>query len=254
MGFTEFVPLFSVKASPGCKPGGFVLGVELFCSRVFLPGLYHGTDPDGFVLGPRKGLGFARVLGFTRMITMRRTDAWSWMDDVLPIVPMLMLTCSDMAVLTIVKAAMNDGMSSFVYVIYHNALGTLVLLPFFILHILRKVDRPQLTFHILFRFFILGLLGRLGASTWNSCVCCCLGVFVAMFSPLSIVIAVIMGVAFLGDSLRLGSAIGATIVVVGFYMVIWGQIKEKNKISVITRDDLNISNEHEYSDQTTILI
>ncbi|KAL8200730.1 hypothetical protein R6Q57_012069 [Mikania cordata] len=79
-------------------------------------------------------------------------------------------------------------------------------------------------------------------------------VFVAMFSPLSIVIAMIMGVAFLGDSLRLGSAIGATIVVVGFYMVIWGQIKEKHKMSVITRDDLNISNENEYSDQTTTLI
>ncbi|KAL8266366.1 hypothetical protein R6Q59_003710 [Mikania micrantha] len=357
------------------------------------------------------------------------SKSWSWMDDVLPFVAMLMINCSDMAVLTIIKAAMNDGMHSIVYVTYHNALGTLLLLPFFIVHTLRKVDRPPLTFRIIFRFFILGLFGicisevlvyagvsyssptmlsaisnlapgvtfliavvfrmeqidirrassvakLLGTmmaisgvmvftfyqgpyifrstrsinlsgqvfssqpstrvfaaliittggifgciwsvlqaktareypnqntilffyslfgtlqciaispflernrSAWvlqhgtfvsavvlgavystvihNLVVTWCLRkngpVFVAMFSPLSIVIAMIMGVAFLGDSLRLGSAIGATIVVVGFYMVIWGQIKEKNKMSVITRDDLNISNEHEYSDQTTTLI
>ncbi|KAD3641054.1 hypothetical protein E3N88_30277 [Mikania micrantha] len=268
------------------------------------------------------------------------SKSWSWMDDVLPFVAMLMINCSDMAVLTIIKAAMNDGMHSIVYVTYHNALGTLLLLPFFIVHTLRKVDRPPLTFRIIFRFFILGLFGcflqlsnhverHLKLGTWGYILDCgnfqaktareypnqntilffyslfgtlqcialspflernrsawvlqhgtfvsavvlgavystvihnlvvtwCLRkngpVFVAMFSPLSIVIAMIMGVAFLGDSLRLGSAIGATIVVVGFYMVIWGQIKEKNKISVITRDDLNISNEHEYSDQTTILI
>ncbi|KAL8224521.1 hypothetical protein R6Q57_019996 [Mikania cordata] len=42
-------------------------GVELFCSRVFLPGLHHDTDPDVFVLGPGKGRGFARVLRFTSM-------------------------------------------------------------------------------------------------------------------------------------------------------------------------------------------
>ncbi|KAI7757077.1 hypothetical protein M8C21_028477 [Ambrosia artemisiifolia] len=89
---------------------------------------------------------------------MRRTDAWSWMEDVLPFVAMLMLTCLDMVVLTIVKAAMNDGMGSIPYVVYHNALGTLILLPFFVVHIIRKVDRPPLTFRILFRFFILGLL------------------------------------------------------------------------------------------------
>ncbi|KAI7757073.1 hypothetical protein M8C21_028473 [Ambrosia artemisiifolia] len=90
---------------------------------------------------------------------MGRADTWSWMDDVLPFVAMFTLTCLDMTVLTIVKAAMNDGMGSLAYVVYHNALGTLILLPFFIVHILKKVDRPPLTLRILFRFFILGLLG-----------------------------------------------------------------------------------------------
>ncbi|KAI3813159.1 hypothetical protein L1987_17876 [Smallanthus sonchifolius] len=318
---------------------------------------------------------------------------------------------------------MNDGMGSIVFVIYHNALGTLILLPIFIFHIARKADRPPLTFRILFRFFILGLFGIclfqvllyigisyssptmasaiwnlgpgvtfliavifrmekldirsssslakllgtmiaiLGAmvfifyqgpyifhrihssdsptllllsqpskwvlggliittggffgcmwsvlqtatsreypdqqalvfffclfgtlqcialspllernrSAWvlqpgngvtavvlgavcstvvhNNVVTWCLRkkgpLFVVMFSPLSIVISVIMGVTFLGDSLYLGSAIGATIIATGFYTVIWGQTKEKNKIMVVMGDDLDVSDEPGSSD------
>ncbi|XP_050223078.1 WAT1-related protein At3g28050-like [Mercurialis annua] len=52
-------------------------------------------------------------------------------------------------------------------------------------------------------------------------------VFVAMFKPLSIAIAVAMGVVLLGDSLHLGSLIGATIISVGFYTVMWGKSKEE---------------------------
>ncbi|GKA22787.1 EamA domain, WAT1-related protein [Tanacetum coccineum] len=92
-------------------------------------------------------------------MTMTRSGKWSWTDDVLPFVAMLLLICLDMAVLTIVKAAMNGGMESIVYVVYHNSLGTLILLPFLVVHMFRNVGRPPLTFHILFRFFILGLFG-----------------------------------------------------------------------------------------------
>ncbi|XP_052195208.1 WAT1-related protein At3g28050-like isoform X1 [Diospyros lotus] len=51
-------------------------------------------------------------------------------------------------------------------------------------------------------------------------------VYVAMFKPLSIAIAVAMGVIFLGDTLYLGSMVGATIISVGFYTVMWGKAKE----------------------------
>ncbi|KAG5527302.1 hypothetical protein RHGRI_028260 [Rhododendron griersonianum] len=50
--------------------------------------------------------------------------------------------------------------------------------------------------------------------------------YVAMFKPLSIVIAVVMGVLFLGDTLYLGSIVGAAIISVGFYTVMWGKAKE----------------------------
>ncbi|KAK9052420.1 hypothetical protein SSX86_029049 [Deinandra increscens subsp. villosa] len=352
----------------------------------------------------------------------RSDETWSWRNEVLPFAAMLTITCLDMSGLTIIKAAMNAGLASNVFVVYHNALGTLILLPFFILHICRNTGRPRLTFHILFRFFILGLLGiclfevllyigvsyssptmasaisnlspaitfmaaaifrmekidmrsrssvaklsgtiiaisgamvftfyqgpqlfvtihsplllsqpsnwvfggliifiggssgciwqvlqsattkefpdqftvvfffclfgtiqcialspflepnpsawvvesgigmiaivfgaaysvvfRVSALTW------CLEkkgpVFVAMFSPLNIVVAVIMGVTFLGDSLHLGSAIGAVIVAAGFYTLVWGQVKAKNKLEEVR--DVDVANEPGLSDQNAPLL
>ncbi|KAL8250904.1 hypothetical protein R6Q59_034597 [Mikania micrantha] len=362
-------------------------------------------------------------------MAIKRSESWSWMNDVMPFVAMLMITCFDMSVLTIVKAAMNDGMPSIVYIVYHDALGMLILLPFYIIGICRNDRRPPLSFHLLFRFFVLGLLGlclyqvlayegvyyssptmasalqnltpantfliavafrmekidiRSSSSLaklsgtiiaisgamlftfyqgpeifhknlspdssnqlhlsrpsdwifgglilvaggvvgaiWNvlqsatareysdqrtivfffclfgtiqcivlspflepdlnawvlqpgigmiavvfgavfsvvfrsTAITWCLEkkgpVFVAMFSPLSIVIAVIMGVTFLGDSLHLGSAIGAVIVATGFYTVMWGQAKEKNMLPMAARDDLSTLDEPCSSDQTSPLI
>ncbi|XP_074309834.1 WAT1-related protein At3g28050-like isoform X4 [Silene latifolia] len=53
--------------------------------------------------------------------------------------------------------------------------------------------------------------------------------FVAMFKPLQMVIAVIMGVSFLSDVLHLGSVIGGTIIGVGFYTVMKGKAEEEIK-------------------------
>ncbi|KAL2240494.1 WAT1-related protein At5g40240-like [Sesamum indicum] len=52
-------------------------------------------------------------------------------------------------------------------------------------------------------------------------------VYVAMFKPLSIAIAAILGVVSLGDNLYLGSVVGSSIISVGFYTVMWGKIKEE---------------------------
>ncbi|KAI3503411.1 hypothetical protein L1887_31852 [Cichorium endivia] len=252
-------------------------------------------------------------------MTTVRSETWSWIKEALPVAAMLMVTCSDMGMLTIVKAAMNGGMNNLVYIVYHNTLGTLILFTFYIVHIFRNVERPPLTFRILFRFFILGLLGLclfqvlvyigLGYSSptmasaignlapgntfllavvfrmekidmrssislaklsgtiiaisgamavfssvfRSSVVIWCLKkkgpVFVAMFNPLSIVIASTMGVTFLGDSLYLGSGIGAVIVAGGFYTVMWGQARQK-KIEM----DLDGPDEPGSSNHTTPLL
>ncbi|KAL2523371.1 WAT1-related protein [Forsythia ovata] len=51
-------------------------------------------------------------------------------------------------------------------------------------------------------------------------------VYVALFRPLSIAIAAIMGVIFLGDNLYLGIVIGSIIISIGFYIVTWAKTKE----------------------------
>ncbi|BAT99562.1 hypothetical protein LR48_Vigan06g095900 [Vigna angularis] len=56
-------------------------------------------------------------------------------------------------------------------------------------------------------------------------------VYVAMFSPLGIVFALVMGIIFLGDTLYLGSVIGCAVIAIGFYAVLWGQAQEENKTS-----------------------
>ncbi|KAG2316331.1 hypothetical protein Bca4012_067226 [Brassica carinata] len=63
--------------------------------------------------------------------------------------------------------------------------------------------------------------------------------FVAMFKPLSIAIAVAMGVIFLHDSLYIGSLIGATVITTGFYTVMWGKAKEV----AMVEDDNKANNE-----------
>ncbi|CAK9162828.1 unnamed protein product [Ilex paraguariensis] len=52
-------------------------------------------------------------------------------------------------------------------------------------------------------------------------------VYVALFTPLSIVTSAIMSIIFLGDSLYLGSVVGAIIVSFGFYVSLWGKAKEE---------------------------
>ncbi|KAK1554603.1 hypothetical protein Q3G72_014611 [Acer saccharum] len=53
---------------------------------------------------------------------------------------------------------------------------------------------------------------------------------VSMFKPLAIVFSVVMGFLFLGDALCLGSLIGAVIIVIGFYGVMWGKVKEQREV------------------------
>ncbi|GKV08565.1 hypothetical protein SLEP1_g20178 [Rubroshorea leprosula] len=52
-------------------------------------------------------------------------------------------------------------------------------------------------------------------------------VYIAVFKPVSIAIAAIIGSIFLGEALHLGTVIGATILFLGFYAVIWGKAREE---------------------------
>lgn len=63
----------------------------------------------------------------------------SFMEKALPFVAMIMVECGEVGMITLGKAAMNEGLSNLVYVVYYNALGTVILLPNFIFHSCRFV-------------------------------------------------------------------------------------------------------------------
>ncbi|KAJ6945355.1 hypothetical protein NC651_000416 [Populus alba x Populus x berolinensis] len=82
---------------------------------------------------------------------------------VLPIVGMVMAECAQAGRMILGKAAMSNGISSFVFVLYSNAIACLILLPSSSLFH-RSSERPPLTLSIVSGFFLLGLFGCLGQS------------------------------------------------------------------------------------------
>ncbi|CAJ1943921.1 unnamed protein product [Sphenostylis stenocarpa] len=73
-------------------------------------------------------------------------------------------------------------------------------------------------------------------------------VFVSLFKPVSIAIAAFSSVLFLGETLHVGSVLGAVIIAIGFYAVIWAQSKEANA------KDLQIDGQSSPSSQASPLL
>ncbi|KAK3183523.1 hypothetical protein Dsin_030809 [Dipteronia sinensis] len=78
--------------------------------------------------------------------------------DSLPFAAMAVVEVGEVGMITLAKAAMSGGMSNFVYVVYYNALGTFLLSHYFIYRCYRGKGAP-LTFSLLCKFFLLGLIG-----------------------------------------------------------------------------------------------
>ncbi|XP_048434858.1 WAT1-related protein At5g40240-like isoform X2 [Pyrus x bretschneideri] len=74
-----------------------------------------------------------------------------------PFTAMVIVECAEVGVSTLSKVAMSKGMSKFVFIVYYNAIGTLLLLPIFIFQ-----RRAPLTFRLICQFFLLGLIGSAG--------------------------------------------------------------------------------------------
>ncbi|XP_048136823.1 WAT1-related protein At5g40240-like [Rhodamnia argentea] len=79
---------------------------------------------------------------------------------------------------------------------------------------------------ILYSALVAGVF-RITMCTW--CLKRAGPVYVSMFKPLGIVFAVGLGFIFLGEMLHLGSLIGALVIVMGFYVVVWGKSKQEEK-------------------------
>lgn len=56
----------------------------------------------------------------------------SYMKEAAPFAAMIFIETGEVGMTTLTKAAMNKGMSNFVYVVYYNALGVFILFPYFL--------------------------------------------------------------------------------------------------------------------------
>ncbi|ESW34666.1 hypothetical protein PHAVU_001G170400 [Phaseolus vulgaris] len=63
-------------------------------------------------------------------------------------------------------------------------------------------------------------------------------VFVTTFNPLCMVIVAIMGSFFLAEQMYLGRAVGAIVIILGLYLVVWGKSKDYGSSSAITEEDI----------------
>ncbi|CAH9123133.1 unnamed protein product [Cuscuta epithymum] len=79
--------------------------------------------------------------------------------EVVPFAIMMMVESCEMSITILGKAAMNAGLKTLVYITYYNSLGTLLLLPYFAFFRTHRTHPLPITFSILSRCFILGLLG-----------------------------------------------------------------------------------------------
>lgn len=75
----------------------------------------------------------------------------------LPFLGMVIVVFTQVTNMIVSKMAMSNGLSSFVLVLYSNAISAVILLPLSLLF--HRSPRPPLTFSILCRFFLLALIG-----------------------------------------------------------------------------------------------
>lgn len=62
-------------------------------------------------------------------------------------------------------------------------------------------------------------------------------VFVTTFNPLCMVIVAILGSFFLAEQMFLGRVLGAIVIILGLYLVVWGKSKDYDSSSSITKED-----------------
>ncbi|KAK4488487.1 hypothetical protein RD792_004251 [Penstemon davidsonii] len=79
--------------------------------------------------------------------------------DVLPFAAMVVSECLTVGLTTIYKAAVSNGLSYNIFMVYSYAISALLLLPLAFISYRKQTTLPPLTIIVLGKFFLLGLLG-----------------------------------------------------------------------------------------------
>ncbi|OVA16861.1 Drug/metabolite transporter [Macleaya cordata] len=78
--------------------------------------------------------------------------------------------------------------------------------------------------------------------------------FVSIFNPLMLVLVAIAGSILLDEKLHLGSVLGAVLIVIGLYFVLWGKAKEMKKRSRLMPSKSSRESEARESDAIEVMI
>ncbi|KAL1215341.1 WAT1-related protein [Cardamine amara subsp. amara] len=112
-------------------------------------------------------------------------------DELVPFIAMAIMEACTIALTIMAKTALTGGMSPFVFVVYTNAFGSILLLPFsFFFHKNERTEQSIFSWPLLVRVFFLGFTGIfmfqnlafVGLSFSSPIVVCAMGLLIPSFS------------------------------------------------------------------------
>ncbi|XP_050235760.1 WAT1-related protein At1g70260 [Mercurialis annua] len=154
------------------------------------------------------------------------TGASKKIEEVAPFTVMVLMEGCTIALTILAKTAMSNGMSPFVFVVYTNAISTLLLLPYSFLFHRERTEYSFFSLPLILRFFFLGLIGIalsqnlafLGLSYSSPYVVCTMGLLIPAFSFILSVILRMTKIELSSPSFRF-KVTGALITITGALIV-----------------------------------
>ncbi|KAK7330458.1 hypothetical protein VNO77_24652 [Canavalia gladiata] len=194
-----------------------VMGTVVSISGALLVTLYKGSPIASFQFQPSPSQPFQSLLA--------KTDDW--------VIGGLFLAIASLsyAAWNITQAVILQGYSCQLTILAFYCLFGTIQSAILSLIVVRDPNawnlRPDIELISIFYSGIFGTVVTFSVLTW------CLKrkgpVFVTLFKPVGIAIAAFMSAVFLGETLHVGSVIGALVIAIGFYTVLWAQSKERNE-------------------------
>uniref|UniRef100_A0A1S8ACA4 Nodulin MtN21 /EamA-like transporter family protein n=1 Tax=Citrus limon TaxID=2708 RepID=A0A1S8ACA4_CITLI len=127
--------------------------------------------------------------------------------------------CTTVGLNTLFKAAASKGLSYYVFVAYSYPLATLALLPLPLIFRNTTTVVPSFKFSILSRIILLSFIGVLSQIFGYTGIACSSPTLSSAISNLTPAFTFTLAILF--------SVIGAVVICVGFYAVLWGKANEE---------------------------
>ncbi|XP_029128966.1 WAT1-related protein At5g40240 [Cajanus cajan] len=202
-----------------------IMGTVLSISGALLVTLYKGSSISSFEIKPSPSQSYS--------LPSLLAETSNWVIGGL----FLALASLSLAAWNITQATILKGYSSQLTIVAFYCLFGSIQSGILSLILVRDSNdwkiSPDIQLISIFYSAVVGSVVTFSVMTW--CIKRKGPVFVSMFKPVGIAIAAFSSVLFIGETLHVGSVIGAVIIAIGFYTVLWAQSKEE-KLKGIAAD------------------